>query len=74
VKFTGGVLCSILTTSGNIEVVFQELNIGVLLEISSNLSGGFELDSIILSIFGLLWDDSIFISYYCVIDWNVFGR
>jgi hypothetical protein len=72
VKFTDGVLRSILTISGIVEVVYQELNIGILLEISSSLSDGFDLHSIILSISSLLWDDSIFIPYHCVFDRNVF--
>jgi hypothetical protein len=65
-------LRSILTIFGIVEVVCQEFNIGTLLEISSNLPDGFELSSIILSIFSLLLDDSIFISYHCMLDRNVF--
>lgn len=71
-KFTDGDLRSILTISGIVEVVYQELNIGILLEISSSLSDGFDLHSIILSISSLLWDDNIFIPYHCVFDRNVF--
>jgi hypothetical protein len=72
VKFIDGDLRSILTISGIVKVVYRELNIGILLEISSNLSDGFDLHSIILSISSLLWDDSIFISCHCVFDRNVF--
>ena len=72
-KFTDGVLRSILTISGIAEDVYQELDIGILLEISSSLSDGFDIHSIILSISSLLLDDSIFTPYHCVFDRNVFN-
>jgi hypothetical protein len=74
VKFTNEDLRSILTISGIVEVIYHELNRGILLEISSNLSDIFDLNSIILSISSLLWDESIFISYHCIVDRDIFDR